>query len=230
MSRVLVVDDDPRILAFLRRGLSLEGFDVSTAQNGGEALQKMRGEPPDAVVLDVLMPGLDGFEVCRRLRQVSDVPVLLLTARDAVADRVRGLDLGADDYLVKPFAFEELLARLRALLRRCRPGESEPPPVFTCGDLIVDPVRRYAERAGRSLQLTTKEFDLLLHLVRHAGQVLSRSAIMEAVWGPDFEGESNVLEVYIGYLRQKLEAGELPRLIHTVRGVGYVLRAPCAGT
>ncbi len=218
---ILVVDDDPRITALLRRGLEYEGFEVAAARDGAQGLALAQAGRPDLVILDVMMPGLDGFEVCRRLRASSDVPILMLTARDEVADRVAGLELGADDYLVKPFAFEELIARVRALLRRRGAGAAE---VLRYSDLQLDVRTREVSRAGEPIRLTAKEFDLLTLFLRHPRQVLARDFIMERVWGYDFSGESNVLEVYVGYLRQKLEAGGRPRLIHTVRGVGYVLK------
>jgi two-component system response regulator MprA len=220
-ARVLVVDDDEKITSFLRRALAYEGYQVEVADGGAAALAQALKSPPDLVVLDVMMPGLDGLEVCRRLRAGGDVPVLMLTARDAVGDRVQGLDAGADDYLAKPFALEELLARLRALLRRREAGA---PAVLRFADLSLDTASREANRAGRGFELTTKEFELLALFMRHPRRVLTRSAIMEQIWGYDFDGESNVIEVYVGHLRQKLEAEGEPRLIHTVRHAGYVLR------
>ncbi|MCL6522453.1 MAG: response regulator transcription factor [Firmicutes bacterium] len=220
--RLLVVDDDPKITSMLRRNLTLEGYEVSIATSGEEALRQIRDEVPDLVVLDVMMPGVDGIEVCRRLRSAGEsVPILMLTARDEVSDRVLGLDAGADDYLVKPFAFDELSARIRALLRR-RQGGSE--RVLRFADLTVDLAAREVTRGGRAIQLTATEFELLTYFMRHPRQVLSRESILENVWGYDFGGSSNVLEVYVGYLRQKLEQEGEPRLIHTVRGAGYVLR------
>ena len=226
MQRVLVVDDDPAVRASLERALKLEGYEVLTAANGGEALREVAVSPPDALVLDVLMPEVDGLEVCRRLRGAGDrTPVLMLTARDAVSDRVDGLDAGADDYLVKPFALEELLARLRALLRR-----SEPAPNGNGGlrfeDLTLDPATREVYRGERGIELTKTEFSLLELFMRHPRQVLTRSQIFEAVWDYDFGPSSNALEVYVGYLRRKTEADGEPRLIQTVRGVGYALREP----
>jgi two-component system, OmpR family, response regulator MprA len=220
--RILVIDDDEAITTALRRALSFEGYAVETAPNGEEGLARARDANPDLVILDVLMPGLDGFEVCRRLRSADDTPILMLTARDEVADRVRGLDVGADDYLVKPFAADELLARVRALLRRREPREKT--AVLRFADLTVDVAARAVRRGGREVQLSAKEFDLLVYLARHARQVLTREQLLDAVWGYQFDGESNVLDVYVGYLRQKLEANGEPRLIHTVRAVGYVLR------
>lgn len=222
-ARILVIDDDKRITALLRRSLVFEGYDVQSAGGGEEGLKIAASWRPDLVVLDVLMPGLDGWEVCRRLRAGSDLPVLMLTAKDEVADRVKGLDLGADDYLVKPFALEELLARVRALLRRKKPGETVL-QALSYADLILDHASREVRRGGRPVQLTAKEFDLLALFMEHPGQVLTRDLIMERVWGFDFSGESNVLEVYIGMLRQKLEEDGEKRLIQTVRGIGYVLK------
>lgn len=219
--RVLVVDDDRKITASLRRGLSYEGYNVDVANSGTEALSAMHDGRPDVVVLDVMMPGLDGLDVCRLIRRGSDVPILMLTARDEVADRVSGLDSGADDYLVKPFAFEELLARIRALLRR---RISQKGSDLTFSDLTLDTRAMTAERQGRKIDLTTTEYKLLELLLHRQGEVLSRETILEKVWGFDFEGESNVLEVYVRYLRNKLEADGEARLIHTVRGSGYVLR------
>lgn len=221
MQRILVVDDDPEILSLLKRGLSYEGYAVETASNGAEALAKAREKEPDLVVLDVMMPEMDGVEVARRLRQAGDVPILMLTAKGTVADRVAGLDGGADDYLVKPFAFDELLARVRALLRRRQPRERE---VLRFVDLTLDTASREVRRGNDAIQLTAQEFDLLELFLRHPRQVLKRDFIYDRVWGYDFEGESNVIEVYVRYLRAKLEVEGKPRLIHTVRGVGYVLR------
>lgn len=221
-SSILVVDDDPRIVNMLRRALTYEGYAVRTAGTGTAGLASARDEPPNLIVLDLMLPDLDGYEVCRRLRSGSDLPILMLTARDEVDDRVRGLDEGADDYLVKPFALQELLARVRVLLRRTQvPTEQR---VYQFEDLILDTSSREASRGGRTIQLSTKEYQLLALFMRHPRQVLTRDTIMDAVWGYDYSGESNVLEVYVGYLRQKLEAqGEL-RLIHTMRGTGYVLK------
>jgi two-component system response regulator MprA len=220
--RILVVDDEPAVRSSLARALALDGYDVALADGGRAALDVLASDPPDAVVLDVLMPAPDGLEVCRRLRAVGDrIPVLMLTARDRVADRVDGLDAGADDYLVKPFALEELSARLRALLRR---NGVEPSGALRFVDLVLDPVAHEVRRGARPIPLTRTEFLLLELLLRHPRQVLTRSAIFEHVWGYDFGPSSNSLEVYVGYLRRKTEAGGEPRLIHTVRGVGYVLR------
>ena len=221
--RILVVDDDGAVRESLRRALGLERYDVELAGDGAEALDRLGGEPGiDALVLDVSMPKLDGLEVCRRLRRDGNaLPILMLTARDEVADRVAGLDAGADDYVVKPFALEELLARLRALLRRAAPDESD---VLHFADLELDPATRLATRAGDQIELTRTEFSLLELFLRNPRQVLTRSMIFERVWGYDFGFGSNSLDVYIGYLRRKTEGGGKPRLIQTIRGVGYALR------
>jgi len=222
---ILVVDDEPAVRESLRRALELEGYEVELAADGAEALERLANGPaePDAVLLDVLMPRVDGIEVCRRLREEGRrLPILMLTARAEVADRVAGLDAGADDYVVKPFALEELLARLRALLRRA--GEEEEALRFA--DLALDPATREVFRGERPVELTRTEFSLLELFLRNPRQVLTRSLIFERVWGYDFGPASNSLDVYIGYLRRKTEAGGEPRLIHTVRGVGYALRAP----
>jgi two-component system response regulator MprA len=222
--RILVVDDEPAVREAVERALRLDGHDVLLAADGGEALDTL-GERPDAVVLDVLMPRVDGLELCRRMRLQGDrTPVLMLTARDAVSDRVAGLDAGADDYLVKPFALDELLARVRALLRRASPDASRAPLRFA--DIELDPLAHEVRRDGRPIELTRTEFLLLELFLRHPRQVLTRSLIFENVWGYDFGPTSNSLEVYMGYLRRKTEAGGEPRLLHTVRGVGYVLRDP----
>ncbi len=223
-TRVLVVDDDRSVAEMLRRNLAYEGYAVDVAADGPSALALARDRPPEAIVLDVMLPGFDGFEVLRRLREAGDAtPVLMLTARDAVDDRVAGLQAGADDYLVKPFAFKELLARVEALLRRRRGDERE---VLRFADLALDTGSRQAVRGGRPIGLSTTEYELLAFFLRNPNHVLTRPRLLERVWGYDFDGEANVLEVYVGYLRRKLEeAGEL-RLIHTVRGAGYVLRDP----
>ena len=219
---VLVIEDEARIADFLRRGLTFEGYKVLVAPDGPSGLAVAREQPPDVVILDWMLPGMDGLEVCRRLRAAESMPILMLTAKDSVADRVTGLDAGADDYLVKPFAFEELLARLRALLRRSKPAEATETLKFA--DLTLDAVAREAKRGERRLILTAKEFDLLELFMRHPRQVLTRETIYDRIWGYDFGGESNIIEVYVRYLRQKTEAGGEPRLLQTVRGVGYVLR------
>lgn len=221
--RVLVVDDEPALRESLARSLRFEGYTVATAADGAEAIERLPDLRPDALVLDVIMPRLDGVGVCRRLRDHGDrTPVLLLTARDAVRDRVRGLDAGADDYLVKPFAYEELLARLRAVLRRAGGTVDDPPLVV--GDLRLDPGRWQVVRRAREITLTRTEFGLLELLMRHPRQVLTRTQLYEGVWGRDLDGSTNSLDVYIGYLRKKLEAAGEPRMLHTVRGVGYALR------
>ena len=220
--RILVVEDDRRIRDLLRRGLIFEGYSVDTAEDGETALRVARETPPDAVILDLMLPKLDGLEVCRRLRSASNVPILMLTARDSVSDRVTGLDAGADDYLVKPFAFDELMARLRALFRRHRMETA--PDVYRYSDLELNPRTRQVFRAGQLIELTAKEFDLLELFMRHAGQVLTREMIYEHIWDYDFGGESNIIEVYVRYLRTKLEVNDKSRLIQTVRGVGYALR------
>jgi two-component system response regulator MprA len=221
--RILVVDDEPAVREAVERALRLDGYDVQLAGDGGEALERLDERAPDAVVLDVLMPRVDGLELCRRMRRRGDrTPVLMLTARDAVRDRVAGLDAGADDYLVKPFALDELLARLRALLRRAMPDAGGAPLRFL--DVELDPVAHEVRRAGRPIALTRTEYLLLELFLRHPRQVLTRSLIFENVWGYDFGPTSNSLEVYMGYLRRKTEAGGEARLLHTVRGVGYVLR------
>ena len=220
--RILVVEDDRRIRDLLRRGLLFEGYTIDTAEDGETALRVAREVAPDAVDLDVMLPKLDGLEVCRRLRSASNVPILMLTARDSVQDRVTGLDAGADDYMVKPFAFDELLARLRALFRRHRMEVA--PEVYRYADLELTPRTRQVRRGGDGVELTAKEFDLLELFMRHPGQVLTREVIYEHIWEYDFGGESNIIEVYVRYLRSKLEAGGKSRLLQTVRGVGYALR------
>jgi two-component system response regulator MprA len=222
--KVLVVDDDPAVSGALNRALRLEGYEVSLAVDGPESLEEIAVRPPDAVILDIGLPVMDGLEVCRRLRNAgNDTPVLMLTARDAINDRVQGLDAGADDYLVKPFALAELLARLRALLRR-RPEDTG--EVLQFADLSLDPITREAHRGERSFTLTRIEFDLLELLLRHPRQVLTRELILDRVWGYTFDSGTNSLAVYVGYLRRKTESAGEPRLIHTARGVGYVLREP----
>lgn len=223
--RILVVDDDRAVRESLRRSLAFNGYSVELAEDGVEALERIASDRPDAVVLDVMMPRLDGLEVCRRLRSTGDdLPVLVLTARDSVSERVAGLDAGADDYLPKPFALEELLARMRALLRRTGPDDSGDSAAVTFSDLSLDPVTREVSRGDRQISLTRTEFSLLEMLINNPRRVLTRSRILEEVWGFDFPTSGNALEVYVGYLRRKTEADGEPRLIHTVRGVGYVLR------
>jgi two-component system response regulator MprA len=220
-----VVDDDRAVRESLRRSLSFNGYAVDLAEDGVEALEAITNDRPDAVVLDVMMPRMDGLEVCRQLRSTGDdLPILVLTARDSVSERVGGLDAGADDYLPKPFALEELLARLRALLRRTGPEESSESAVMTFADLTLDPGTREVHRGKRAISLTRTEFALLEMLIANPRRVLTRSRILEEVWGFDFPTSGNALEVYVGYLRRKTEAEGEPRLIHTVRGVGYVLR------
>jgi two-component system response regulator MprA len=219
--RILVVEDDDRIAAIVRDGLARTGYRVELAADGPAALAVVGAQPFDLVVLDLMLPGMDGVEVCRRLRSRGGPPVIMLTARDAVAEKIAGLDSGADDYLTKPFVLEELVARVRAVLRRHAPRPSAP---LRVADLRLDARGRQAWRGDRALELTTREFDLLECLMQHAGQVLTHSALLEQVWGYDFEGESNAVKVYVAYLRQKLNAAGEPDLIHAVRGVGYVLR------
>jgi two-component system response regulator MprA len=221
--QILVVDDEPAVRDSLDRALRLEGYEVELAADGAEALRALAEGNHDALVLDLMMPRVDGLEVCRRMRAAGNhTPVLVLTARDGVSDRVKGLDAGADDYLVKPFALDELLARLRALLRRS--GAAAPGQVLRFSDLTLDPVAHQVKRGDRAIELTRTEFLLLELFMLHPRQVLTRSVIFERVWGYDFGPDSNSLEVYVSYLRRKLEAGGEPRLLHTVRGVGYVLR------
>lgn len=230
-TRVLVVEDEPGIAGFIRRGLVLEGFQVTVVEDGRQALDALRDQPPDLVVLDVMLPGLDGYEIARRLREVEreegkpGIPVIMLTARDTVKDRVTGLDAGADDYLLKPFAFDELIARIRALLRRTTATTLvEPADVLRFNDIEVEIRARSARRGERALRLTAREFDLLVLFLRHPNQVLSRGQIMSRVWGDDFYGDSNVLEVFVGNLRREIEANGGSRVIQTIRGAGYVLR------
>jgi two-component system response regulator MprA len=220
--RILIIEDDQAILKLLQRGLTYEGYVVDTATDGRMGLIQARDHTPDLVILDWMLPGMDGLDVCHRLRTAGgSIPILMLTAKDTVQDRVQGLDAGADDYMVKPFNLDELLARVRALLRRTQP---ERVAILKFADLTLDTGSRQASRGNRLVSLTAKEYDLLDLFMRHPKQVLTREVIFDRVWGYDFGGESNVLEVYIRYLRQKLEAEGEPRLIHTVRGVGYVLR------
>ena len=224
MARVLVVDDEPAVRRALERALRLDNYEVALAEDGEEALDAIARTPVDAVILDVAMPRLDGLEVCRRMRKAGDrTPILMLTARDAIDDRVTGLDVGADDYLVKPFALRELQARIRALLRRSGDGEGDG-EVLRYGDLELDPLAHEVHRSDRLIELSKTEFLLLELFMRHPRQVLTRSTIFENVWGYDFGPTSNALGVYMGYLRRKTEAGGESRLLHTVRGVGYVLR------
>jgi two-component system response regulator MprA len=220
-ARILIVDDDQSVLDGLRRALTLAGFDVDVAHDGEETLAKARTQPFDLVLLDVMLPGLDGLTVTRRLREMSSAPILMVTARDTVPDRVAGLEAGADDYLVKPFAIDELVARIRALLRRAHPEGGE---VLAYADLRLDPSTREAFRAGEPVPLTSMEFDLLLEFMRHPRQVLTRDRLVERVWGYDFRGGSNIVDSLVKELRKKLEASGGLRLIRTVRGYGYALR------
>jgi len=221
--RILVVDDEPAVRDAVQRALKLENYDVQTAFDGSDALKSLALSSPDLVILDVLMPGVDGLEVCKRLRTAGDAtPILMLTARDSVANRVEGLDAGADDYLVKPFALDELLARVRALLRRSSPDGGQ--QLLRFSDITLDEVSREVRRGTRPIELTRTEFLLLELFLNNPRRVLTREIILDRVWGFDFGPESNSLEVYIGYLRKKMEAAGEPRLIHTIRGVGYVLR------
>jgi two-component system, OmpR family, response regulator MprA len=220
--RILVVDDDLAVCRSIDRALRLEGYEVDTVATGGEALEAVATSSPDALVLDLQLPDIDGLQVCRRIREAGDdTPILMLTARHGIDDRVQGLDAGADDYLVKPFALEELLARLRALLRRRFESEGG---VLRFGELALDLASREAHRGDRSFVLTRIEFDLLELFLRHPRQVLTREVLLNRVWGFDFDSGTNSLAVYVGYLRRKTEMGDEPRCIHTVRGVGYVLR------
>ena len=219
--RILIIEDDPAILKVLQRGLAYEGYTVDIATDGRTGLNQARDHRPDLVILDIMLPNMDGLEVCRRLRTGGSLPILMLTAKDTIQDRVQGLDAGADDYLIKPFNLDELLARIRALLRRTQTERSQ---VYKFADLTMDTASRQVTRGSRMVQLTAKEYELLELFLRHPRQVLTREVIFDRVWGYDFGGESNVLEVYIRYLRQKLEAEGESRLIHTIRSVGYVLR------
>jgi two-component system response regulator MprA len=229
-ARLLVVEDEPSISGFVRRGLIFEGYQVEVAESGREALEKIRDTPPDLVILDLMLPEVDGLEVARRVRAAEradnqpNVPILMLTARDTVSDRVTGLDVGADDYLVKPFDFDELLARVRALLRRTHRSVQQHGEVLSFEDVRLDIASRTVSRGEQPIDLTAREFDLLALFLRHPNQVLTRATMMQRIWGDDFFGESNVLEVVVGNVRRALEAGGQPRLIQTVRGIGYVLR------
>ena len=224
MTHILVVDDEPAVRRALERALRLDSYEVVLAADGREALDRLAERPPDAVILDVMMPGLDGLEVCRRIRSAGDrTPILMLTARDAIDDRVKGLDVGADDYLVKPFALRELQARLRALLRRTSDDGSDG-EILRFADMVLDPIAHEVHRGERKIELSKTEFLLLELFMKHPKQVLTRSTIFENVWGYDFGPTSNALGVYIGYLRRKTEEGGESRLLHTVRGIGYVLR------
>jgi two-component system response regulator MprA len=221
MPRILAIEDDPDIADFIRRGLIYKGYDVEVAHDGEAGLAAARDSPPDLVLLDLMIPRVDGVEVCRRLRAAGSTPIIILTARDSVEDKIRGLDAGADDYVTKPFAFDELLARVRAALRRHEPEDE----VVQVGDLVINPASREVSRAGRNIELTAREYDLLLFLARNAGKVMDRNTIFERVWGYAFDIESDTIKVYIRYLRKKLNAADEPDLIHAVRGVGYMLKA-----
>jgi Response regulators consisting of a CheY-like receiver domain and a winged-helix DNA-binding domain len=224
MQRILVVDDDPTVTNVLRRGLSYEGYRVDTAATGRQALTMARDHTPDLVILDLMLPGLDGYDVLERLRLVdANLPVMMLTARDGAADQVKGLELGADDYVVKPFRFEVLSARVKALLRRC---EQDRPEVMRFDDLSLDTGTRRAQRGERMIDLTSTEYELLRQFLLHPRRVVAKHVLMERVWGFEVEGSSNIVEVYVKQLRQKLEANGEPRLIHTFRGAGYALREP----
>jgi len=229
--RILVVEDEPSISGFVRRGLIYEGYHVEVVEDGKSALRSVADKQPDLMVLDIMLPEIDGIEVCRRIRALEvaesrrPIPILMLTARDAVSDRIAGLETGADDYLIKPFAFDELLARIRAIMRRARPtGGGTDSERLTFDDLVLDLGGRTAVRASRQIELTPREYDLLALFLRHPNQVLPRGTIMSRIWGDDYFGDSNVLEVFVGNLRRALEAGGEERLLQTVRGVGYVLR------
>lgn len=224
--RILVVEDEVRLAAFIRSGLQELSFEVDVTEDGATGLQRGRSTPYDLIILDVMLPGLDGFAVCRELRRLKvDIPILMLSARGIVDDRVRGLDSGADDYLTKPFALAELIARVRALLRRRRPSELL---TITFGDLALDPVNRVVCRGQRQLDLTQKEFALLEYFMRNAGHVLTRSMIAEHVWDFTWHRLTNIIDVYVNHLRRKLEEGGEPRVIHSVRGAGYIMRGPDA--
>jgi len=222
--RILVIEDELQIADLLRRGLLYEGYSVEIASDGEAGLSAARDRPPDLVLLDLMLPGIDGLTVCKRLRSGSDVPILILTAKDAVAHRVAGLDAGADDYVIKPFSFDELLARIRALLRRRQPADASGQEVLHFADLRLNTATHETYRGDRRIDLTAREFELLSFFVQHPKQVLTRDVLYDRIWGYDFGGESNIIEVYVRYLRAKLEDGGEPRLIQTVRGVGYALR------
>jgi two-component system, OmpR family, response regulator MprA len=222
--RILVIEDEPQIADLLRRGLLYEGYSAEITGDGETGLSAARDRPPDLVLLDLMLPGIDGLTVCKRLRSGSDVPILILTAKDSVPDRVAGLDAGADDYVIKPFSFDELLARVRALLRRRQPTDAAGQEVLRFADLRLNPATHEVYRGERRVALTAREFELLSFFAQHPKQVLTRDVLYDRIWGYDFGGESNIIEVYVRYLRAKLEEAGEPRLIHTVRGVGYALR------
>jgi len=220
--RILVVEDEEKVASFIRKGLEEEHYAVDVALDGEEGLSMAQLNPYDLLILDLMLPSLDGYRILQRLRSEGvDTAVLVLTARDGVGDKVRGLDLGADDYLTKPFAFAELLARVRALMRRGKPQRS---PILKVADLIIDPASRRVTRGGTPIELTAKEYSLLEYLMRHSGQVLTRTMISEHVWDQTFDSYTNVIDVYVNYLRKKVDQGFEPKLIHTIRGVGYSLR------
>jgi DNA-binding response OmpR family regulator len=223
-TKILIIEDDPSIGKLLRRALLLEGYEARLVQDGLEGLRVFHEENPDLMILDLMLPGIDGIEVCKRVREESDMPILMLTARDTVDDRVLGLDSGADDYVIKPFDIDELLARVRAHLRRAE--HQQPKQILEFADLVMDTAARTVRRGHREIELTAREFDLLELFMRHPNQVISRSQIYDEIWDYDFGGESNIIEVYIRYLRTKLEAEGEPRLIYTKRGAGYILRLP----
>jgi two-component system, OmpR family, response regulator MprA len=222
--RILVIEDELQIADLLRRGLLYEGYTVEITGDGEAGLSAARDRPPDLVLLDLMLPGVDGLTVCKRLRSGSDVPILILTAKDAVPDRVAGLNAGADDYVIKPFSFDELLARIRAVLRRRQPTDSASQEVLRFADLRLNPPTHEVYRGERRIELTAREFELLSLFMQHPRQVLTRDMLYDRIWGYDFGGESNIIEVYVRYLRAKLEEAGEPRLIQTVRGVGYALR------
>ncbi len=222
MARILLIEDEPDIASFVRRGLIYKGFHVDHALTGEAGLNLAREQPPDLVILDLMLPDLDGVEVCRRLRAAGDVPVIMLSARDSVEDKVAGLDAGADDYLTKPFAFDELLARVRAAFRRRQPPSQE---VIRVADLRICPSAREVSRGDRPIELTMREYELLEFLARHAGQVMTKDMIFSRVWGYDLMDESNAIKVYVSYLRRKLTANGEPNLIHSVRGIGYIIKS-----
>lgn len=223
-TKILIIEDDPSIGKLLRRALLLEGYEARLVKDGLEGISAFHEEAPDLIILDLMLPGIDGIEVCKRIREESDAPILMLTARDTVEDRVLGLDSGADDYVVKPFDIDELLARVRAQLRRSE--HRQPKQVLEFADLVMDTAARTVHRGNREIELTAREFDLLELFMRHPNQVISRTQIYDEIWDYDFGGESNIIEVYIRYLRTKLESEGEPRLIYTKRGAGYILRQP----
>ncbi len=225
MPRVLVVEDEPNIADFIRRGLVYKGFEVDVAHTGSQGLDAAHRQFPDIVVLDLMLPDMDGVEVCGKLRAADDVPIIMLTARDATSDKIEGLEAGADDYMTKPFEFDELLARIRAALRRHDGNRRSATEAVRVADLTVKPASREVTRGERSINLTAREFELLEYLARRAGQVVSKEELFEKVWGYDFDVESDAIKVYVSYLRKKLNANAEPDLIHAIRGVGYVLKA-----